>query len=378
MSNYYLIKIIDKQRLIRLFNLYQDNVIFSSIYKIKNAKYILVFLTDKQLQFIQTTGNIVIHQYNQFEDLVYKWSMAEILQNINFIKLEDHSSYSIEGRYIELFGQKIIRTKDVLTEIFAVLNYTVDSFSDGGIHRNIDDLLQYAEKQILAGCDILDIGVASTNPNSHLMSGIREIELLKQILPQLINLKNLYKVKLSIDTYNLETIRWLIDQDLEFINDVSASISNSLLQELLNNNKLYIAMHNITIPAKKDVYIDIEKDPIEFMVGWIKAKQFEYSNINMDKIIFDPGIGFGKVAVQSWYIIKNIDRIKKIGINLLVGHSRKSFFSHLIDNIKPNQRDFETSITSFAMINKVNYLRLHNIENFYYSYSLYRDSLLQT
>jgi 2-amino-4-hydroxy-6-hydroxymethyldihydropteridine diphosphokinase/dihydropteroate synthase len=134
-------------------------------------------------------------------------------------------------------------------------------------------------------------------------------------------------------------------------------------------------MHSITIPARKDMHIEIEKDPIEYINIWIKDKQIQYSHINIDKIIFDPGIGFGKLSQQSWYIIKNIDRIKQLGINLLVGHSRKSFLTHLIGDTIANQRDYETSITSFVMVNKVNYLRLHNLENFFYSYSLYRDSL---
>jgi dihydropteroate synthase len=375
MGSYYLVKILDKKQFIRLLNLYKSNIIFSSIYKINYEKYILVFLSDKQLQFIKNSVNIVIDQYNLFEKFIYNWSLAELLQNINFIKLESQSFYSLDGRYIELFGQRIIRTKEILTEIFAILNYTIDSFSDGGVHQNIDELLMYAEKQILAGANVLDIGVASTNPNSQLMSSDIEINKFKQILPQLINLKTMYGVKLSVDTYNMDTIKWLLDKDIEFINDVSASITNDLLHELIKNEKFYIAMHSITIPARKDMHIEIEKDPIEYINIWIKDKQIQYSHINIDKIIFDPGIGFGKLSQQSWYIIKNIDRIKQLGINLLVGHSRKSFLTHLIGDTIANQRDYETSITSFVMVNKVNYLRLHNLENFFYSYSLYRDSL---
>ena len=373
MNNYYLINIIDKQQILKLLNSYQFNIIFSSIYKINDNNYILMFLGDDHLKFIRSTSNKVIHQYNSFESFIYNWSLAEILQNIDFIKLENQSFYSINGRYIELFGQKIFRTKYVITELFAILNYTLDSFSDGGMHDNIDCLLDYAEKQIFAGSDVLDIGVASTNPNSKLMSSELEISVLQQILSQLIHLKNRYKVKLSIDTYNIETIKWCLDKEIDFINDVSASITNDLLHEVVNSEKSYIAMHNITIPANKDLYLEIGNDPIEQIISWIKCKQFEYSEISRDKIIFDPGIGFGKLPSQSWYIIKNIDRLKKMGLDLLVGHSRKSFFSHLIGEINPNQRDFETSISSFGMVNKVNYLRLHNIENFYYSYDLYKN-----
>jgi dihydropteroate synthase len=369
MNTHYLLKINNKQEIIRLFNLYQSNLKFSSIYRIKDQRYVLI-MSNLDLKL---SNNQVLKNYSQIENLLYQWALAEILQTIDYINFENNSLYVKEGRLIKYLEATIIRTKEVFTQIFTILNYNLDSFSDGGLYYNIDSLLNHAVKQIEAGADILDLGIASTNIHSKLLPSEIEVQLLRQILPQLVELKLQYKVALSIDTYNQTTIRWLLDKDIDFINDVSGGIPLDLLENINRNDMYYIAMHNLSIPANKNLSISLEQDPLDEILFWINKLKESYQNINMSKIIFDPGIGFGKKATQSCYILKNINKLIALNMNLLVGHSRKSFLTHMIGDILPSYRDNETVLASINLVNQVNYLRLHNVENFFYLYNVYKN-----
>jgi dihydropteroate synthase len=370
MNKHYLLKINHKQEIIKLLNIYQTNLKVSSIYRIEEQRYVLI-ISDIEITLL---NNKVIKNYNPIENLLYQWALAEILQTIDYINFENNSFYVKNGRLIKYLEADIVRTREIFTQIFAILNYNENSFSDGGLYYNIDSLLNHAVKQIEAGADILDLGIASTNINSKLLPSDVEINILQQVLPKLVELKLQYKVALSIDTYNQETIKWLLGKNIDFINDVSGSIPLDLLGNIIKNDIYYIAMHNLSIPANKNLYIPLEKNPIDEIILWINRLKDCYKNIDLNKLIFDPGIGFGKIATQSCYIIRNINQLILTDINLLVGHSRKSFLTHMIGcDILPSDRDTGTAIASSNLVNKVNYLRLHNVEKFFYWHNIYKN-----
>ncbi len=369
---YSLFKIIDKSHLRQL--LRRHNYIkTSSLYEACGHLYILLGDTTS-LNFNANLGLIPcysqdntattkqIQSTEEAQIYIYKWAMSEVTQTIDFIAFESNTTLGNNGRIFNFNGMTITRKFDYLTEIYAILNYTLDSFSDGGKFQHIDALCDNAIKQINYGACVLDIGVESTNPNSKPMSADEEITKLKVILPELCVLKNTYHVKISIDTYHNETIKWLIDKDIDVINDVSGNIPLITVKQLVTNDKKYIAMHNLTLPANKNITIAVDKNPLTVIKEWMltKMEQFSDFGIALDNIILDPGIGFGNTQSQAWYILRNFAELYALPCELLLGHSRKSFLTH-ITNKNATERDLETVIVALNFINKVDYLRIHDV-----------------
>lgn len=380
-----LIKFVDKNaaRVFLLANSFQNSK-KSSLYKIENHYYLLIDCTNnKVLPDYIRNGNYkeliiiseieIVDNFSASEDLVYSWAKSELEQSIQFIEFETISTpkqnlrnadYFI-GRMVTYNDIEIIRTFEPLFEIMAIINYTADSFSDGGNYNNIASMTQQIIEQVNAGATIIDLGVESTRPNAMTLTATQEIEMLQEILPKVLELKQQYKFSLSIDTYHNETVLWLLAMDMNFdiINDVSGNINLELVDKIIGKDKKYIAMHSLSIPANpQNLILD---DPVKALNGFFaqKIKQFLAYGILFDKIItnviFDPGLGFGKNSVQSWYILNNISKINTLGPQLLLGHSRKSFLNHVI-NKEFSRRDLDTAFIAVQLANFFGIIRIHD------------------
>jgi dihydropteroate synthase len=125
-----------------------------------------------------------------------------------------------------------------------------------------------------------------------------------------------------------------------------------------------VFMHSLSIPVVKGESIPPDRDPVEFLIAWAEERlaEFDRRGITRHRLIFDPGIGFGKTARQSWHILKHVERFHDLEIPLLVGHSRKSFLQTVTD--KPSaERDAETLTVSRDLIGKgVEVLRVHDVK----------------
>jgi dihydropteroate synthase len=248
------------------------------------------------------------------------------------------------------------------TKIVGILNITPDSFSDGGVNFNLDNALENAQLMIENDVDVIDLGAQSTRPHAPILSFNNEWERLKPVLTKLKTLTLGSKTKISIDTYNYQTAEKALELGIDWINDVSGCIDKRIINLVVKYGVKIILMHNLGIPADPQITIDNKKDLINTIKDWAQNKLIELKNhgISEQNIIFDPGIGFGKTADQSLSIIKNIQNFKDIGLEILVGHSRKSFINILRD-IPPQQRDIETYIiSSYLSLNGVKYIRVHD------------------
>jgi 2-amino-4-hydroxy-6-hydroxymethyldihydropteridine diphosphokinase/dihydropteroate synthase len=248
-----------------------------------------------------------------------------------------------------------------------ILNITPDSFSDGGIYKNIDDINNKINKMVESGVNIIDIGGESTRPNAQIISSDEEWERISPVL-QLIKEKkenNLLYPFISVDTYHPETAIKAIELDVEIINDVSG-LTNPEMQEVAKTSKQdWIVMHNLGIPANKEKIIaDESLDKINQTIDeWLirNIKIWEKSGIDLSRIIFDPGIGFGKNSSQSYKILSCVGRFKKHGLRTIVGHSRKSFLNNI--SINKKNKDVETLGISMKLLKqKVDILRVHNVK----------------
>ena len=261
-----------------------------------------------------------------------------------------------------------------LPKIVAVLNITPDSFSDGGKNLAANDAVRTIEYFIQNQVEIIDIGGESTRVNllpTHKQApGLvqtlgHEAEWLRleKILPIAIEMTRGTSTKISLDSRNYQTFKMALDLGLDIINDVSC-ISDARIIDLLQEYPAQIIlMHNLGIPADPNNIITAE-NPTEFIINKFEeiTEKLEQNNINKDRIILDPGIGFGTTPLQAVEILKNIDSFSKFGMKILVGHSRKSFFN-LITDIAYNERDLETHITTTFLATKgvVDYIRVHDV-----------------
>lgn len=249
-----------------------------------------------------------------------------------------------------------------MSKIVGILNITPDSFSDGGLYITPEKALSRIQEMIDAGADIIDIGAESTRPDATPLSPQDEWKRLEPVLDAINNSD--CDIELSIDTYHPETIEKALKYNIAWINDVSGFEDQRMVDLALKHNCKIVLMHNLGVPAKREVTLSNKKSAVKQVYEWAEKKinELEKQGINRERIIFDPGIGFGKTAEQSFELIKYISFFKKLGTEILVGHSEKSFIKLFSDN-PPGKRGTETQILSAHLSsNGVDYLRVHDVD----------------
>ena len=217
------------------------------------------------------------------------------------------------------------------TAIMGILNVTPDSFSDKGRYFSPEAALDRAWQIAEEGADILDIGGESTRPGS---LGIRAREELGRVMPTLEALAkgSKYPIPISVDTSKSEVAKAALECGASIINDVtSLQKAPDIGLEAAKHQAALILMHmrgepaNMqSIPPSTDILGDIDTWAQEAVA------RAQNSGVSSDRIVVDPGIGFGKTAIQNIEILKNLDRLAAAGFPVLVGTSRKSFISSIL------------------------------------------------
>ena len=213
--------------------------------------------------------------------------------------------------------------------VMGVLNVTPDSFSDGG--RFIDPKLaiEQAERMIVAGVDIIDIGAESSRPYGGMQPVSYEEELarLTPVLPAVVKLKT----PVSIDSMKAKIAAWALDQGAAMVNDVWGLQRDPAMAETVSEYDMpVVIMHN---REAADAALDIVAEVDAFFAR--SLAQAERAGIARDCLVLDPGIGFGKTAEQSLACIARLAEFKRFGLPLLIGASRKRF----INTVSPSEPD---------------------------------------
>ena len=249
-----------------------------------------------------------------------------------------------------------------------IINITPDSFSDGGKINRLNAFENHLEKLENDNItpQILDFGAESTRPCA---SSIDLKEEWKRLSPFLKFMKEKYKNEtfkplISVDTQNAKTAKKALELGVNWINDVSGLQDKNMISVLQAfPSSKYVLMHSLGAPVKKDKHLPLKTDPIKTLKNWALEKmyQLEKEGIDRNRIIFDPGIGFGKTALQSIEILRRIKEFHDLPLRLLVGPSRKSFMNSLTSK-KFSKRDTETLGISLWLSNQgVDIIRVHDI-----------------
>ena len=244
--------------------------------------------------------------------------------------------------------------------ILGILNITPDSFSDGGLYLNPKKAFNKAIKLLNDGCDIIDIGGESSRPGSTPISSQEEID---RIIPVIEKIKNEVECLISVDTYKADVASEAIKYGANIINDITGlSHDPDMIELVVKNNTPVVLMHMQGNPKQmqKNPYYNNVIDEISRFFSK-QIRKLDKKAFPLDKIILDPGIGFGKTLQHNLKILKNIDIICKLGCHTLIGTSRKSFIGDIL-NCPPEKR-LEGTISSnlFAITQGVKIIRVHDV-----------------
>jgi len=248
------------------------------------------------------------------------------------------------------------------TLVMGILNVTPDSFSDKGRYFAPQEAIDRAWQMVEEGADILDIGGESTRPGSQSVSAEEELRRVLPILEALAAGKK-YPIPISIDTSKLAVAKASLECGASIINDIASLQKDPGIGPVVAKyDAALILMHmrgesgNMqTIPPSTDILSDIEI--------WAKeaVARARNSGVSSDKIILDPGIGFGKTAAQNLEILRNLDRLAAAGFPILTGTSRKSFIGAILKR-PANELVMGTGATVTAfIIYGAHIVRVHDV-----------------
>ncbi len=211
-----------------------------------------------------------------------------------------------------------------------VVNVTPDSFSDGGLHASTEAAVGRALQLVEQGADIIDIGGESTRPGSPRVPLEEE---LARVIPVVERVVQSVQVPVSVDTYKAEVARRAIEAGASIVNDVTALRGDPDMARIVGKAKVpVVLMHSLWPPEtmqKDPQYVDVVED-----VSWFLEERARYAmgfGVPRDRIVLDPGIGFGKTLEHNLALLRDIPRLAALGYPLLVGPSRKSFLGMLLD-----------------------------------------------
>ncbi len=246
--------------------------------------------------------------------------------------------------------------------IIGVINLTPDSFSDGGTYQNFDNITSYIQKMIKYGVKIVDIGAESARPFA---IPISEEEEQKRLLSTFVYLKKEYpEIIYSIDTYKASTAKKVLELGADIINDISAcEFEPSLLDHIIQYKPGYVLMHTQGNPMNMQLN-PTYKDVIEELLYFFEYQlnRLVKAGLPENRIVIDPGIGFGKRSEHIESIFKNIERFFVFNRPLYIGLSRKSCFKHFL-GLDVHNRDAATAMaTALLAARGIQYHRVHNIE----------------
>jgi dihydropteroate synthase len=241
------------------------------------------------------------------------------------------------------------------TVVMGILNVTPDSFSDGGLFLAPELAIAQARQMIAEGADIIDIGAESTRPygGAVVVPAEEELARLKPILPAVIDLG----APISIDTMKADVAAWALDAGAAIANDVWGLQRDPDMARVISERSTpVVIMHN---REAVDPSIDIMADIEAFFARSLDVA--DRAAVPRDRIVLDPGIGFGKTPEQSMTAIARLARLKSFGLPLLVGASRKRFIDAVVPS--PPNRRVGGSIAShlLAVENGAAIVRVHDV-----------------
>lgn len=246
-------------------------------------------------------------------------------------------------------------------QVMGILNVTPDSFSDGGQFVSKSNILAQVRKMVADGADIIDIGGESSRPYAQPVSVEEECD---RVLPIIKTIRKEFSVQISVDTTKAVIARQALDAGANIINDISAlRLDPNMVKLARKTDCPVVLMHMQGTPD--NMQEDPRYDDVIGEISYFLEERIEWAGslgIEKDRIIIDPGIGFGKKLEHNLSILKHLDRLKHLGCPVLLGHSRKAFIGKILGR-EVNDRDTGTAIVSaMSCLKNIDIIRVHDVD----------------
>ncbi|MFN3481230.1 MAG: dihydropteroate synthase, partial [Thermodesulfovibrionales bacterium] len=245
--------------------------------------------------------------------------------------------------------------------IMGILNVTPDSFSDGGLYYNEKKAIEHGLRLVEEGADIIDIGGESTRPGSEPVSVEEEI---RRTIPVINALSKEINIPISIDTYKAEVARRALDAGATMVNDISGLRFDPDMPKVVAEYDVPVIIMHIK-GRPKDMQLNPSYEAlIPEIMDYLRisirlAIKF---GVKEDRIIIDPGIGFGKTFEHNLEILNNLREFTLLERPVAIGVSRKAFIGKILGDLPPAERlDGTAASVAIAIYNGANILRVHDV-----------------
>ena len=309
----------------------------------------------------ETTDVIIEGEKKSFESLILKLRMqpfglkglADELEVFlkDYKNNHDKKSFSIGKKKFDLISH---------TLVMGIINVTPDSFYDGGKYNHKDQAVKRISEMIADGADIIDIGGMSSRPGSKPISLEEELE---RTIPVVESVSNNFDTLVSIDTYRSEIALEAILAGAHMVNDISAfTMDKNMAGIVADKGASVTLMHMQEKPEsmQKNPQYDNAIDEIyEYLDG--KASAAIDAGISPDKIVLDPGLGFGKTLDHNLSILNKISEFSSMGYPIMIGASRKSFIGAVLELPVEDRLEGSLAAAVWSVINGANILRVHDV-----------------
>ena len=240
------------------------------------------------------------------------------------------------------------------TYIMGIFNATPDSFSDGGRFPDLKTQLCRIETMISEGADIIDIGGESTRPG---FTPVEAAEETARIIPLIKEVKRLFDIPVSVDTYKAEVAQAALDAGCDMINDIRGLAGSSQMGAIIaGSGACCCLMHSIDRAGDPDFIGKCMEDLRDI------AGQAAGAGIRRDRVILDPGVGFGKNYYDNLSVLSHLDAFKALGYPLLLGASRKSVIGLTLDLPADERLEGTLATTAMAVLAGWSFVRVHDIK----------------
>ena len=245
-------------------------------------------------------------------------------------------------------------------QVMGILNVTPDSFSDGGKHTNVSQALDHVLRMIEEGATFIDIGGESTRPGAPDVSLQEELD---RTIPVIEAVAKNTACVISIDTSKADVMREAVKAGAGLINDVRALQEPGALQVAAEAQVPVCLMHMQGQPRtmqQSPEYDDVVNDVGQFLLA--RTKVCEEAGIAKDKILFDPGYGFGKSLEHNYTLVKHLPSLMKLGYPVLVGMSRKSMIGNLLNRKVDERLAGSISLATIVAQMGAHIIRVHDVK----------------
>ena len=245
------------------------------------------------------------------------------------------------------------------TRVMGILNVTPDSFSDGGRIAGPEAAVEAAARMVEAGVDIVDVGGESTRPGAF---PVDETEETGRAIPAVRAIKRALRVRVSIDTSKAAVARRALDAGADLVNDISALADDGMLRVLQDSRAPAVVMHRRGTPSTMQQNTAYE-DLLSTIVGFLRetVERALAAGIPDDRILVDPGLGFGKSAAGNLQILRELETIRSVGRAIVVGASRKSFIGAVLGLPVDDRLEGGLAVAGLAAWKGAHMIRTHDV-----------------